>query len=111
MLRVEDLRHERENPRAAFHLFLLNDAKSPKGVHAFVEGHDDVSFYTNFIHNSVFDPDDVYPLYMCGDKDGVYKAHSLVMNSKPVGTTLFFVDKDLSDILNEEWTQALNIYV
>src|SRR5438093_13753779 len=111
MLRVEDLRNERENPRAAFHLFLLNDSKSPKGVHVFVEGHDDISFYINFIHNSVVDPNDVYPPYMCGDKEGVYKAYSLIMNSNPLGTTLFFVEKDSSDILNEEWTQAPNIYV
>ncbi len=111
MIEVEYLRRERENPHAALQLFLLNDAKVPSGVHAFVEGHDDLSFYMNFIRISVADPDCVYPLYICGNKAGVYKAHHLIMKASPRGTTLFFVDKDLSDILGEQWAQACNIYV
>ena len=111
MLRVEDLRHERENPRAAFLLFLFNDAKVPKSIHAFVEGKNDASFYTNFVLNAILNSDNMYPMYICGDKEGVYKAHSLVMNNNPRGTTLFFVDKDLSDIFNENWLKASNIYV
>jgi hypothetical protein len=111
MLRVEDLRRERENPRAAFLQFLLNDPKAPSGVHAFVEGQDDLSFYTNFIRTFAANPNDVYPLYTCGDKEGVYKAFKLIMGRTRQGIAIFFVDKDLSDILDENWVQASNIYV
>jgi hypothetical protein len=48
---IDGLRHERESPTAAYHQFLLKAAKFPGDVHAFFEGQDDVSFYTNFLHN------------------------------------------------------------
>ena len=110
MLRVEDLRRERENPRTAFLQFLLN-AKLPNIIHSFFEGQDDLSFYTNFINSFTQDPDKLHLTYICGDKEGVYKAYGLVMKANRPGTFLFFVDKDLSDILNEKYLQATNIYV
>ena len=72
MLHVEDLRQERENPRAAFLQFLLNDKKSDKGVHMFVEGRSDSSFFTNFVRIFATDTHEIYPCYICGDKEGVY---------------------------------------
>lgn len=41
----------------------------------------------------------------------MYEAHSKVKNIWQQGRVLFFVDKDLSDILNEDWECASNIYV
>jgi hypothetical protein len=53
----------------------------------------------------------VYPLYICGDKEGVYKVHNLIMSNARQGIVVFFVDKDLSDIFGENWIQAFNIFV
>ena len=111
MLRIEDLRGERDNPNVAFLEFVLRNPKTSKDIHAFIEGQNDTSFYRNFIRNHATDCKCRYFFYKCGDKEGVYKAYHLVMNASPRGAVLFFVDKDLSDIFNENWEKASNIYV
>lgn len=55
MLFIDGLRHERESPTVAYHQFLLKDSKFPRGIHAFFEGHDDLSFYTNFLYKFILD--------------------------------------------------------
>jgi hypothetical protein len=107
---IDGLRHERESPTAAYHQFLLNASKFPRDVHAFFEGQDDASFYTNFLRRFTSNPEGVHT-YRCGNKRGVYEAHSKVKNIRREERALFFVDKDLSDILNEDWEDASNIYV
>jgi hypothetical protein len=50
--------------------------------------------------------------YKCGNKDGVYETYKKVSRiAKPQVITLFFVDKDFSDILNENYDQYENIFV
>ncbi|HEY6284112.1 MAG TPA: DUF4435 domain-containing protein, partial [Ktedonobacteraceae bacterium] len=89
---------------------MLRAWKFPRDVHAFFEGQDDVSFSTNFLRGFASNPKSIHP-YRCGNKRGVYEAHSKVKNIWQQGRVLFFVDKDLSDILNEDWECASNIYV
>ncbi len=107
---LDDLRRSRESPASAFQSYLLQAAKFPGSIHAFFEGDSDSSFYTGFLH-SFAGGRDVCP-HRCGNKDGVYDTFHRVMTHKPpLGTPLFFVDKDLSDILSETRTSATNIYV
>lgn len=111
MLSADDLRQERENPRAAFLQFLFNNKKGTEGIHIFVEGKSDSSFFTNFVRIYALDAQEIYPCYICGDKESVYKAYKLATNVNTQSILLFFVDKDLSDIFNENWPKAQNIYV
>lgn len=107
---IDGLRHERESPTAAYLQFLLKASKFPRDIHAFFEGQDDASFYTNFLHRFASNPKGIHP-YRCGNKRGVYEAHSKVHQMHRQERVVFFVDKDLSDILNEDWESAQDIYV
>lgn len=107
---IDGLRHERESPTAAYHQFLLKAPKFPRDIHAFFEGQDDASFYTNFLHRFTSIPNAIHP-YRCGNKRGVYETHGKVQQMRRQERAVFFVDKDLSDILNEDWESAQDIYV
>src|SRR5216683_627388 len=107
---IDGLRNERESPTAAYHQFLLKASKFPGDVHAFFEGQDDVSFYTNFLHRFTSNSKGIHP-YRCGNKRGVYEAHGKVHQMRRRERVVFFVDKDLSDILNEDWEGSQDIYV
>ena len=109
MLHTEDFRRERASPTSIHFQFRLKDAHAPNNVHVFFEGHDDLSFYMNFLLTFSSDKE-IYP-YICSNKRNVYETHGKVTNGDCQGITLFFVDKDLSDVLNESWERAQNIYV
>jgi hypothetical protein len=66
MLRIEDLRGERDNPNVAFLEFVLRNSKNSKDIHAFIEGHDDTSFYRNFIRDHAADCKCEYFFYVQG---------------------------------------------
>src|SRR5437016_2126039 len=108
---VEVLRHKRENYTSAYLQFILTKQKSPKEVHAFFEGHPDSSFYTNFLLRFISNPELLHS-YKCGNKKGVYDAYQKIRANKMLNKkVVFFVDKDLSDVLDESYPVATNIYV
>jgi hypothetical protein len=108
---LDELRETRETASSAYHLFLLDYSKDPKAVYVFLEGRDDSSFYTAFLRKFASDFVALH-IYRCGNKMGVYEAYDKVSRrSTHSGITLFFVDKDLSDILAEDYTRAPDIYV
>ena len=112
MVFLDELRRARESPVAAYQEFLLHYQRVPKdAVHAFFEGHDDVSFYINFILGFVDDANNVYT-YKCGNKEGVYQTyHQITKLQNLQNKVLFFVDKDYSDVLGEDYPKDKRIYV
>lgn len=109
MIYVEGFRRERESPASVHFQFLLKATRFPNGIHAFFEGPGDLSFYTNFLHRFVTNAAHVWE-YKCGNKKGVYEVYSKIKKGTWSGVMLFFVDKDLSDILEEDWEKAATIY-
>ena len=110
MIDPEDLRDERENSTFASFLFLRNlKNQANNDIHAFFEGRDDRSFYMNFLYR--FSNNQEIYTYLCQNKRGVYETYGKILKTSCHVITLFFVDKDHSDILAEEWEQASNIYV
>ena len=108
---VDDLRRERETAATAFHYFLLDYSRAPQGVFAFFEGRDDASFYAGFIIRYVAE-DRPYHSYNCGGKDAVYQAHAKIhAHGKVTAITLFFVDGDLSRLLDEKYPSSRSVYV
>lgn len=113
MILAEDF--HRKQLSADFWFFDLH-FKSPYGpdfVHAFVEGEDDKPFYRGFLGDFV-DKNDKMRIRPCYGKEGVYNTFRKIKRnySPEMGITLYFVDKDHSDILkNEGWEDAPNIYV
>lgn len=78
-------------------------------LHVFYEGNDDPSFYSNFFENR--NKVKIY-YYQAENKKGVYYIHSqinwLAYNKN---RSLFFVDKDFSDILGETYNNDTNIFI
>jgi hypothetical protein len=109
---LDQLRHSRQSKATAYDWFIRQYPKHPDGVFVFVEGHEDKSFYTGFIARYVAVEEDIHSS-VCGGKDEVYRVHARIMQRPEAQTAilLFFVDKDLSDILGEDRPQATNIYV
>src|SRR5690349_18429706 len=96
---LDDLKRAQASSASAHHLFLLQYNPNQPSVHAFFEGQDDESFYVHLLHQHV--PDGWrLRLYRCGNKNQVYETHNLISNKITVNNpTLFFVDKDHSDLL------------
>ena len=104
------LQESLKSKASALHLFLLTYPKTKSHIHAFFEGNDDSSFYTNFIKR--FSNGEPLEIYKCGNKRAVYEVHAQITDrSLSNAKTVFFVDKDYSDLIEESWSEAPNIYV
>lgn len=79
--------------------FLLNIKAQGIGIHAFYENINDGSLYGPYIRSRITGNSSLYT-YDCGNKDGVYEVHQK-LNYKDFTNeiSLFFVDKDLDDII------------
>lgn len=93
------------------HMFLLEYNPHISAVHAFFEGKTDESFYGTYIRN--LKPEDwKIKTYICGNKNKVYYAHrELSDKHEKHQPLLFFVDKDLEDIIPINRLEDKSIYV
>lgn len=107
---LNKLNAARNSAISAFHVFLLKYTESDNDIHAFFEGFEDSSFYVNVIKRFAAADRKIH-VYQCGSKANVFDAfHKVSDRVGDAGTVLFFVDKDLSDILGEVYVEAPNIY-
>src|SRR5262245_6597495 len=108
---VDILRHSRVNVGTPFLEFLLQYKRDDEILHVFFEGIEDECFYANFLNNKLPETWSYIP-YNCSGKKFVYDIHRRI-NWKAYSSNkvLFFVDKDLSDILPETYPSADNIFV
>lgn len=109
---VDALRKARRGPTTVLHEFKVNYDPNQRRVHAFVEGYEDVVFYKAAIESALRRDTRVY-LYRCGNKRSVYEMFTKLTNAgvPPPKNILFFVDKDLSEIMGETWPIDERIYV
>lgn len=108
---VATLRSARDSRAAVLHEFwTLYDPSKPR-VHAFFEGHDDVSFFSHHIEKRL--PSAMrLKTYRCNSKSRVFEAFDGIMRAIPdAKLTLFFVDKDLDDVLGRAWPTDPRIFV
>lgn len=93
------------------HVFLLKYNSSDKIVHAFFEGATDESFYGTFIRR--LKPQDwKLQSYNCKGKDSVhYFFEQLSSKHHEYQPLLFFVDKDIDDVIPFERQADYRIYV
>ena len=111
---LAELRRSRRSPATAYTEFLSQ--QSPTSLHIFVEGDNDSSFYRNFFipYREKFN---TLKFYDCGGKHQVYETRHKIMARKdpPVWSNtmvlLYFVDKDLSDLLQEDHPIGTDIFV
>src|SRR6185437_11023641 len=80
-------------------------------LHAFFEGHEDCVFFRFFLRR-IEDRGWRLYTYRCEGKSKVYEAFENIIRRMPnVSHALFFVDKDLDDILGTPWATDPRIYV
>ncbi len=93
------------------HLFLLNYYPDKNIIHAFFEGKTDLSFYGTLIRRYM--PKEwKLRTYICGNKDSVYYQHkNLSPKHKQHQPLLYFVDKDIDDIIPITRVKDTLIYV
>jgi len=96
---LDDLIDAQKSSAVAHLEFMIQNKRNIFSLHAFFEGQDDESFYTHTLHHHL--PKDWrLHIYRCGNKDAVYDAFNMTNHAAlPGNLTLYFVDKDHSDIL------------
>lgn len=111
---LAELRNSRQSSATAYKEFL--NRQEPVSLHIFVEGNDDSSFYRNFFtpYQGKFN---TQKFYDCGGKHQVYETRNKIMTREdpPAWSNsmviLYFVDKDLSDLLQEDYPIGADIFV
>lgn len=108
---IDTLRNARTSRVAVLHEFWSQHNPSQARVHAFFEGHDDVAFFSYFIERKLPKNTRLY-VYRCEGKARVYEAFAQITSKLPaIRSVLFFVDKDLDDILGTAWPTDPRVFV
>jgi hypothetical protein len=110
--RFEDvLRAARSSRAAVVHEFLSQYDPRGRRVHAFFEGHDDEIFHTQFLRPRLPAGYRLTP-YRCDGKSKVYAAFEEITRLRPSAKlVLFFVDKDVDDLVGAAWPTDPRIFV
>lgn len=109
---AELLRQSRSKPVAAIHSFLTNyDPNDRRRIYAFVEGEPDRAFYRAHLQRYASTVSDIH-IYSCEGKAGVYDVCAKVIARYPgCRRVLFFVDKDVDDIIGKPWPMDPRVFV
>jgi len=107
---VDLLRQSRSTPTALVHQFLTSYDPSEPRVYAFVEGDADRAFYRAFIEPHLRGRR-LY-IFNCEGKRRVFDAYEKVTQRHPhCRNVLFFVDKDVDDLIGQTWPADPRIFV
>lgn len=105
------LRSARSSRVSTLHKFLTNYDPNSDRVFAFVEGEADESFYRAQIQKYVPDQRMIY-VYNCDGKQNVCELYGeLVKRYATCERVLFFLDKDVDDIVSAPWPADPRIFV
>ncbi len=109
MLDIHDA--ARNGTNVIVHEFMGSYVSGAPRIYSFFEGKEDPSFYINVLRNNV--PDTWQLRRWCvGKKDDVYAVYAAIDFGRfDRRAVVFFVDRDLSDLLSETYPEAANIYV
>lgn len=108
---IELLKQASQDERVNKHLFLISYDKNKDIIHAFFEGKTDESFYGTYIRN-IKSTNTKLKTYICGNKSSVYHFHDELNHLNTVSQPLiFFVDKDLDDVIPIPNPTHTNLYV
>lgn len=108
---VDDLRRARSSRVAVLHEFWTQFDPSKSRLHLFFEAHDDAVFFRRYVGEYVRSTSTIY-VYICDGKSKVFDAFEQITSRMPnIRSTLFFVDKDLDDILGIAWPTDPRIFI
>lgn len=108
---LQVLREARSTRVAVLQQFLAQYDPKRRSVYAFVEGHEDEIFVRRILIGRT-SPDTYVYTYRCEGKHKVYQTFEAIAERHPSAKTiLFFVDKDLDDVLGTPWPTDPRIFV
>ena len=100
-----------QSSNAAYHEFLLHYKPNECFVYGFVEGKEDPMFYRGLIENHLPEEWELI-LIRTGNRDNVFATfQNMDWIRFPPKRVCFFVDRDLSEFLEEESCSGSNLYV
>lgn len=107
---LDILREARESTSSVFAQFLVAYKTLGNDIHCFFEGPEDECFYRTHIERQL-PKNFVFQSYRCKNKDDVYITHAKISSRiHDQRRVVFFVDKDLDDILETVRPQDSNIF-
>jgi hypothetical protein len=105
------LRQARDSRVAVIHEFWTQYDPKQRRLHAFFEAQDDILLISPTIDTRLPQGYKLFT-YRCDGKERVFEAFSAITARIPdVKLTLFFVDKDIDDILGRDWPTDPRIFV
>ena len=108
---IDVLRSARESTGAVVHEFLTQYNPRSGRVYAFFEAQDDIAFFAPRIERRL-ERGATLLTYHCSGKPRVIKTFREIVKRLPtVKRALFFVDKDLDDVVGTPWPTDPRIYV
>lgn len=108
---VDQLQVARSSQAAVLHTFLTSYDPNEPRVYAFVEADPDRAFYREHIERYLNDTRRLY-VYPCGNKSKVFELYRQVTRRFPdCRNVLFFVDKDIDDLVGRIWPNDPRIFV
>lgn len=106
---IETLRNSRSTKTSIIHQFLTSYDPSASSFYLFVEGDPDRTFYRS-IFSRLHRSEKIY-VYNCEGKQKVYAAFREILHRYPdIKRTMFFVDKDVDDIIGKSWPTDPRIF-
>jgi hypothetical protein len=108
---IDTLRAARNSHVSVLHEFLTQYSPSERRLYLFVEGHEDGIFFSHFVARYAGAGVRVL-VYRCEGKSKVFEMFDKIIERMPnVKSTLFFVDKDIDDIVGTPWPTDPRVFV
>lgn len=108
---LDILRKAKSSRISVFHKFLTNYDPNSGRLYSFVEGDADEAFYRAQVQKYIPDDRLIYT-YNCEGKAGVAQAYADVVKRYPhCERVLFFMDKDVDDIVGVQWPSDPRLFV
>ncbi len=108
---LDTLRSARDLSGSVVHEFLAQHDPGREQLHLFFEGHEDSIFFRHFVEQRLSSTVRVC-IYRCDGKGKVFEVFAKVVERHPgIRSALFFVDKDIDDILGVAWPTDPRIFV
>jgi hypothetical protein len=108
---IDVLRKAKSSRASVVHKFLTAYDPNSDRIYSFVEGDADEAFYRAQIQKYIPDERKIYT-YNCEGKAGVAQAYEDIVKKYPkCERVLFFLDKDVDDIVGVQWPSDPRIFV
>lgn len=108
---LDDLKKARTSPTSVLHEFWTNYDPNQFRLYVFVEGNEDLVFYKALLAKQIESKRRLFA-YRCDGKQRVYETFRNITARLPAcRDILFFVDKDVDDIIGKPWPTDPRIFV